>query len=145
MSKLIDFDILSTSNGIKVEENLTKSWHTINWSEYGWIVVKLVEPADGTNLIIDRIEFDNNRSAFVEIFISNQPEPESQFRVLKQVFSTLSPNFSRDLLMTGQHTKHFQVKAKDFSIQNFEQHSAKFIKFVCSQPFNKVSISDQCW
>lgn len=122
-------------------------WRTDGWTEYGWIVLKLAEPEDGGDLIIDRIEFNNDRSAFVEIFASNEsPEFESQFCVLKPVFSTLSPNASRDMLMGGLHRKHFQVKAKDFATKDNtdQQHSAKYLKFVCSQPFNKVGISVFC-
>ncbi|XP_075675902.1 DNA repair protein XRCC1 [Dermatophagoides pteronyssinus] len=105
----------------------SSSWKCDQWSDHCWIIIELSESAK-----IDIIEITNDCSAFIEIF-SSAIDDWKNFKVLLPVFSILSPQNSRELKCPNERYKFTTEKF----MPTTRSLPCKFIKCVCSQPYNK--------
>lgn len=122
-------DFSSESRKYKADSLLNKdetSWKCDYWQDNCWIIVDLIEQH-----VLERLSITNAYSAFIEVFVSDKAD--SDYKVLVPVFCSMSPNDSKE---KSNCKEKYTFKSRHFS-PSAANKSWRYIKFVCSQPFNK--------
>jgi hypothetical protein len=86
-----------------------------------------------------QVNIENDSSAFIEIHVAKGKwDSDDDFGILLPVVSFMSPSESKNKV-NSQRVKIFTDQtnlAKDTANQEWE-----FVKIVCTQPFNKVTLN----